>query len=120
MTKKRPRTEQNLARNLRYLMDRHGWKEAETAKRAGVSQKTINNALNQVYRLKTDTADQIASAFKLGGWDIIKPDLVEDIESGRFEVYKELAANFAATDDEGRKFIAGIAQREADRKRGTG
>lgn len=115
MSGKRPKTEETLAKNLRYLMNKRGWTEEETAKQSGVSQKTVNNALNQTYKAKIETAEQLAAAFKLEGWHLIMPSLIRDLESGGS--LSSLMANWTDADDEGKKFIEDMAEREAKRNR---
>lgn len=110
----RPRTEETLAVNLRFLMSLHGWSEPELARRSGVAQKTINNILHKVYRAKIETADQLAKAFGLEGWHLILPNLIQDIQSG--STITRLIAAYLESPEDGQKIILGIAEREAQRK----
>lgn len=72
---------ETLRQNLRYLMDRHGWTERETAKRAGVHQKTINKALNMYGDPTINTVDKIGGAFGLKGWQLLIQNLPELYQS---------------------------------------
>lgn len=115
---KRPRTEDSLATNLRYLMKLRGWTEEEVSRRTRgrVSQKTINNILHKRYRVKSDTADDIAEAFGLAGWLLIMPNLVRDIESGG--TIAKLIESYLDSSDEGKRLILNLAEREAKTRTG--
>jgi transcriptional regulator with XRE-family HTH domain len=111
MAKSRTLPAETLSKNLRYLLAREGWSEAELARRSKVSQKSINNAVNGVYKTKIDTAERMAEPFKLTGWDLIRPTLIQELES-RGSSDKLLEAYFSAN-EEGQQLILSIAEREA-------
>ncbi len=111
MQKKRPHTTETLARNLNFLMEKHGYSEKEMEKRSGVSSKTINNMRNAKHTATIENAEKVAGVFGLKGWQLIVPGLAADLVES-----KDLSAtmaNYAAADDEGRKAIARLAEREA-------
>lgn len=108
---KRPRTEETLAKNLRFLMKLRGWSEGDAARESGVSQKTVNNMLNQVYRAKVDTVDQLAAAFGLVGWQLLIPNLPQDLEAGGS--LSSLIQHWADSSAEGREAVERLANREA-------
>lgn len=110
----RPRTEETLATNLRFLLKLKGWTESELARQSGVAQKTINNILHKVYRAKIETADQLAKPFNLEGWHLIHPSLINDIHAGG--TISRLIEAYLHSAEEGQRIILGIAEREAQRK----
>lgn len=66
-----------LARNVRGLMDHHGWSEHDLAKRSGVSQKAINNLLNVKSAPTLDTIDMLAAAFEMRLCELVSARLWE-------------------------------------------
>ena len=111
MDKRQP-TKAILARNLRHLMKDRGWNQKETARRAGVDQKTISNILNQKKTPGLDVVESIATAFGLNLWHLILPTLIDDlsIETSISKVYD---AYFKAG-PEGRQHILQVSEREAE------
>lgn len=73
----------NLARNLKYLMDKHGHKTADLAAKlkGKVGKTTIHYILTKQKIAKIDTADHIARVYGLSGWHLISPTLIQDLES---------------------------------------
>lgn len=102
---------ESLALNLAHLMERQGHSERDLAKLAKVSQKAINNILNQRSISKLDTVEKIASVYGLTGWHLIMPNLSDDLlQPGRLE---GLFNAFISSNEEGRDHIAQVAEREA-------
>lgn len=101
-----------LARNLEVLMHLRGWKQAETAKRAGVDQKVISYILSQKKTPGLDVVDKIAAAFGLNLWHLIMPTLPEDLASPTS--IRDVYEDFFRADPSGREHIAKVAHREAE------
>lgn len=58
-----------------------------------------------------DVADQIGAAFDLTGWDMITPNLQQDLaKSGRLQ---RLVQNFMADPPETQTYIESVARRDA-------
>lgn len=111
MRSQRPQPRQVLARNVRFLMDRQGFSEAELAKRSGVSQKTINNILNQRVGSSLERAEAIAKVFSLPLWQLTLPELPDRFDSlGDMEL---VFSSWLNASDDGRKLIRMVAEREA-------
>lgn len=107
----KPLPKETLAHNLSRLMDRQGHSERDLAKLARVSQKAINNILNQRSIAKLDTVEKIASVYGLTGWHLIMPNLNDDLlVPGRLE---GLFNAYISSDEEGRDHISRVAEREA-------
>ena len=111
MHRNRPVPKHTLARNLRFLMDRYGYSEAEVARMASVSQKTVNNMLNMRSGAKLDMVDQIAHVFGLNLWHMIMPALPD--EYPRLADLDALMENWHNAGDQGKEMIQMIADREA-------
>jgi transcriptional regulator with XRE-family HTH domain len=111
VSKSRPHTTETLARNLNFLMEKYGYSEKEMERRSKVSAKTINNMRNAKHTATIENTEKVAAVFGLSGWQLIVPGLAADLVES-----KDLSAtmaNYAAADDEGRKAIARLAEREA-------
>lgn len=107
----RPSTRENLARNLRYLLDSRDWTEKDLAIKSGVAQKTVNNALHQRTATSIDNADRMGRAFGLDGWQMIKPGLIREIEAGG--AIDQVVSLYLESGSEGQEMILRIAEREA-------
>jgi transcriptional regulator with XRE-family HTH domain len=116
MGKKAPRTlpRETLARNLRYIMKIEKLSEEALAKKAGVSQKQINNILNRQHAATIDTLDKIAAAFGLTNWQLMLPNLPDDLISS--PSIAKLYKSYINSSDEGRELIDRLAEREAHYK----
>ena len=113
MAKRPPRLQprETLIDNLRFLMRQEKLSEDALGKRAGLSQKAINNILNGKSAPSIDTLDKIAVAFGLQGWHLIVPNLpTELLNSPSIE---KLYRSFATASPEGRELIERVAEREA-------
>jgi transcriptional regulator with XRE-family HTH domain len=95
-------------------MDQRSWTQVETAKRAHVDQKVISYILRKQKTPGLDVVDKIAAAFGLNLWHLIMPTLIDDL-SGPTSI-KDLFEDFVASDPEGKRIIAQLAHREAERK----
>lgn len=105
---------ETLARNLRYLMDREHLSEQACAKRAGVSQKSVNNVLHHRTTTSLDIVDKLAAAFGLQGWHLILPNLPDELIGSNS--IAQLYEAYSSATPEGRELIDHIAEREARRK----
>lgn len=103
---------ETLARNLQFLMDLHGYTEAVVAKRADVSQKSVNNLLHQRHPPNLEVVDKVAGAFGLNLWQIILPNLPRDVtrEGGTLA---KLVDSYLEANNEGQKLVLQLAEREA-------
>lgn len=107
----RPLPKENLARNLRLLMDASDLSEERLAKKAGVAQKTINKMLNQTSEATLGTVEKIAAAFGATSWQLIMPDLpLELLSSAKLE---RLYDHYIKSSREGRDYIDHVAERES-------
>lgn len=108
---KRPLPRETLAANLKMLLAKTGWSEAELERRSGVSQKTINNLIHERHPPNLETVDQVAAAFKLNCWHLIMPNLEADIASGG--TVSKLVDAYLQSSAEGRAIVLRLAEREA-------
>lgn len=100
-----------LARNVRALMADRQWSERDLAQKSGVSQKAINNLLNQRAAPSSDTIDRIARAFNMQTWQLTLPVEPEQLrDSGRFA---SLLSHYLVASEQGRTWIARVAEQEA-------
>lgn len=107
----RPLPRETLARNLSYLMDKHGLSCAALAKKSGVSAKTINNMQQTRFNVTLDSVDAVASVFGLTAWHLIMPNLPADlIESKALEQH---VAKYCALPADSRDQISAFTEREA-------
>lgn len=110
---KRDLPQDNLARNLRFLMEKHDHKPADLAAKlkGRVGKTTLHYILNREKVAKIDTAHHIASVYGLSGWNLISPTLIEDM--AKPGTLSRLIDNYTKADAEGRKHIEQVAEREA-------
>src|SRR3546814_17316263 len=80
MEKLSPRA--RLSANLRMLMQRAKWSERDLAQKSGVSQKTINNMLNERTQPGLDNVQMVAEAFNLNLMHLISETLEQDMNGG--------------------------------------
>lgn len=111
MPPKRPDTSETLARNLNFLMEHHGYSERDVEKLSGVSAKTINNMRNGKHKATIENTHSVAAVFGLDGWQMIIPGLPDDLIGSKR--LKATIANYASSDEDGRKSIDKMAEREA-------
>lgn len=110
----RQSTRESLAKNLKYLLDKHELSYRAVSEKTGeaVSPKTVGNMVNAVGGSSIDNVEAVAQVFGLTGWQMILPGLIDDIENNTSiaTVYE----SYFNTDAEGRKHIQRIAEREAE------
>lgn len=95
--------------NVRKLMDSMDWSEHDLARHSGVSQKAINNLLNQVTGCNITTADRLARPFGLTGWQLMLEDLPADTAFAT--TLTRVVAKFLTADKRGRDFILSAVER---------
>lgn len=106
----RPLPRETLAKNLRWLLDKHGWSERSLAKRSKVAQKTVNNILNEVSSPTLDKLEAIAAAFGLTSWQLIMPSLPKELLDS--PCIPRILERYASLDDDGREYIDRTLDRE--------
>jgi len=105
----------SLINNLRHLMRKEKLSEQALAKRAHVAQKTINKILNGQSAPTLDTVDKLAFAFSITSWQLIMPNLPEElISSGSLE---KLYKSYIQATEKGREYLIHVAEHEAEYKR---
>jgi len=102
---------QALADNLKKRLAERGWSESELSRRSGVSQKAVNNAVQQRASTQLDTADAMAKALGINCWQLLAPSNA-GTSYAEPEVLR-LIANFTRASDAGRNWIEQVAEREA-------
>ena len=107
---KKPLPRRVLARNLRHLMRLQGISETELAKKAKISQKSVNNIVNEVHSPKLDIVESLAAVFGLNAWHLIMPNLPEDLILS--PTISKLFDSYTKATPEGRQLIDMIAERE--------
>jgi transcriptional regulator with XRE-family HTH domain len=101
---------ERVSSNVRRLMQAMDWSEHDLAKKSGVSQKAINNLLNQVTGCTVTTAEKLAHAFGLtSGWQLMIEEVPQDAAFGN--TLNHIVVKFLRTDDQGRDFIRQAADR---------
>lgn len=105
---KRPTPADNLIANLIMLLDVTGMKKTELAKKSGIGKRTVYCILNRERGASIQMAADLAGAFGLNGWDIIKPELNYDLaKSGKLD---ELIEQYSKSTEGGRKTIDSVAE----------
>lgn len=111
MSRSRPQPRAVLARNLRFLMNHRGYTEADVARRAGISQKTVNNILNERVSTSLERTDAIARAFQLSLWQLTLPELPQSYD---YLADMELVlTGWLRASEQGRELFRAVAEREA-------
>lgn len=107
-------TRESLARNLKYLLDRHemSYRVLSEKTHGAVSAKTIGNMVNAVGSSSIDNVAAVAQVFGLNGWQLILPNLIEDLENNT-SIAKVYESYFNSSAD-GRRHIQRVAEREAE------
>lgn len=106
----RPAPRESLAHNVRLLMDKAGFDQADLAKRAGVSQKTISNLVNARTAPTLDNVERVARAFGLTAWHLIMPNLPDELVAGG--KIEKLVSKYIAADPAEREYIDFILDRK--------
>lgn len=104
----------NLARNVRYLMDKHGHNAAYLAEKlkGKVSRSALHYLLNKEKIARIDTVEHIARFYGLSGWHLISPTLIDDMEKS--PTIAKLVSDYESASPEGKKLIERLAEREAE------
>lgn len=100
---------ERVSANVRRLMTAMDWSEHDLAKKSGVSQKAINNLLNQATGCTITTAEKLARPFGLSGWQLMIEDIPADHAFS--STLTEVVRKFLRADEKGREFILSAAER---------
>jgi transcriptional regulator with XRE-family HTH domain len=112
----RPSTAETVISNIKYLLDELKWNVPRLEKESGVPKRTIYSILNRERTPGIDTTDQIAKAFGLDGWHLLKPHLRYDIaKNGQLD---KLIDAYENSSDATRGYVDSVLDRE--RKLGNG
>jgi transcriptional regulator with XRE-family HTH domain len=107
-----PEARETLARNIkRHLID-NALSETELARRAGVSQKHINNATNQRTSSSIEVVERIGQALMIPGWALMMPG-VHDEHAPDVTRLAHLVACWIGSDESGRRLLETTARRLA-------
>lgn len=103
-----------MARNLTHLMEQTGWSFATVAEKTGgaVAPKTVWNMANGVGACGIDAAQKVGAVFGLRGWHMISPELITDLTTSG--TIRKLFEDYMKSDEEGRRHIEKVAERQAD------
>lgn len=105
------RTQQIVVSNLRALMAETKMSIEELARRSGVSERMIAYIMAHERKPTLDTAESLAKAFGLAGWQLLVPDLpVHLAKTGKLE---QLLRNYSRASEKGREYIDHVAEHEA-------
>lgn len=74
--------DENVSRNVRFLMERHGDNLRTLASRCGVSKSTVQRIVAGDQAASIEHCHAIAKAYGLQGWNLLHPDLPRDLEDG--------------------------------------
>lgn len=98
-------------RNLRMLKRAFELSSKTIAERSGVSERMVDYLLSGERTPTVDVAEQIAQVFGLSGWQMLYPNLTQDLaRRGKLE---KLLEAYGAASDEGKDHIEMVALREA-------
>ena len=103
---------ETIAANTAKLKAHFGLSQKDIAKRAGLSQRTISNALNpgSVDSITAGTIEKLADCFGIEGYQLLIPSLpIEELLGKRIQKVIEC---YAQADAEGRENIARISENE--------
>lgn len=111
MTKPTRKLDGIFKRNLRMLKRAFKLSSKIIADRSGVSERMVDYLLSGDRSPTVDVADQIGHVFGLSGWQMLYPNLTEDLaRRGKLD---NLLSAYGAASDEGKDLIEMVAQREA-------
>jgi DNA-binding Xre family transcriptional regulator len=102
-----------IANNLSKLKDHYALSQDDIAKKTGLSQRTVSNALKpgSINSITTETIECLARYFQVQPYHLLIPDLpLEELLSQRIE---KLVECYSQTDMDGRNNISRIAENEA-------
>lgn len=100
----------NFARNVRAQMEHQDLSAAVLAKRAGISTKTVNNALNSRHAPQLDVLAKIAKGLKVELWQLWLPDFPADVAHDA--TFPHLISTASKLTPEALKAIARLADLE--------
>ena len=103
---------ETIATNTAKLKVHFGMPQKAIAKKAGLSQRTVSNALNpgSVDSITAGTIEKLAECFGIEGYQLLIPGLpIEELLSKRIQKVIEC---YVQADPEGRENIARIAENE--------
>lgn len=100
-----------LVDNVRALMRHTETSKAQLAQRSGISERMIAYILAKERTPTVETADSLARAFGLTGWQLMIPNLsLELAKEGKLE---QLVKNYSTSSRKGREYIDRVAEQEA-------
>jgi plasmid maintenance system antidote protein VapI len=83
---KRPNTADTVVENIKYLLSECKWNVPRLELESHVPRRTIYSILKKERTPGIDTTDDIAKAFGLDGWHLLKPNLKYDLaKNGHLE-----------------------------------
>lgn len=110
MNKKK--TVNNLAKNLNKLMTLSGgMTKAALSRKSGVSERMVAYICNAEKTATIETAEALAEVFGLSGWQIIMPELPDDITHTK--ATGKVMENYMQSSNEGKDLINMVAERES-------
>lgn len=101
--------------NLIALMEKTKIKPSELERRSGISRRMIGFLVDGERKPSVETAESIANAFGLTGWQMLLPNLINDMKKSR-ELNK-LIDLFINSSDESQEYILRVAEKEASYKK---
>ncbi len=101
-----------VSSNIRTLMRKRAWTQPELAKKSGVAQRTISNALNEKHGMSIETLEAIARAFDRPGWLLLLPDL-SDSDLLDSNILPSLVSDFVNSGPDERVKMKNWAEAEA-------
>lgn len=108
---KKPRPADVFRTNLKGLLDRTGMKVTQLERDTGVSSRMIRFILDGERKPTVDMAEAIAHGFGLTGWQMLLPNLLDDlVNSHQLELLIQL---FVDTPADGRDYVLRVAEKES-------
>lgn len=103
---------ENFARNLKHLMETIGYKAVSLSKKTGgkVSPRMISYILTLERTPTIETAEILAGAFGLNGWQLSMPGPPRDLEE--YKRIGRLVDAYQCSNRDGQNLIEMIAERE--------
>lgn len=105
-----PATRLAFARNVKRHIQESEISEAELARRAGVSQKHVNNATNCRTTSSIEVAECLGRALLVPGWALCVPGLHSESRAQTMAL-AGLVASWIGASDDARKTIEDVARR---------
>lgn len=110
-----PAAVEQLQKHVRALMKAEGWSQADLARRAKVSPKTISNMVNAKHSSQIGNIAKVASVWNLAAWQLLSPANPDDLRAGK--PLDKLLQNYVSASERGQEAIDRVAETEADRNR---